>query len=284
MNRTWFTPGNLQIKATSITLLNDPSGNLFAPQVPGVSPASPQMVTIGNADGKLGSQAIPSGGVLSLGPVDTNPNANAGIITGTQLQLEPADATHPGVITSTAQTLGGPKTFGAAPILSTGVYSNSPSSPQMMVINASGILGSQALPVGPVYTANPIGTNNMSLNTGTITVMTVRSVSTASPWPIIMDVIQTGNVVQLRIPAFSINTTTGGTGTAISFSGALPVGMRPTTFGFNAWLTMFSNNTISSASNYITISTGGIITINTNTAWTTPFGLNLDTVLTYFSS
>ncbi len=40
------------------------------------------------------------GGVTTLGPVGNAPNANGGLISGTTLTLEPADATHPGVLTA----------------------------------------------------------------------------------------------------------------------------------------------------------------------------------------
>lgn len=58
------------------------------------------------------------GGVLSLGPVGPTPNANAGVISGTVLTLEPADNTHPGVVTALSQTFGGTKTFSSNPIVS----------------------------------------------------------------------------------------------------------------------------------------------------------------------
>ena len=54
-----------------------------------------------------------SGFVNVLGPVGAAPNANAGLITGNTLVLEPADATHPGVVTALTQTFGGNKVFAA---------------------------------------------------------------------------------------------------------------------------------------------------------------------------
>ncbi len=76
----------------------------------GNSPSSPSMVII-NSTGTLGSQAIPSSGVLSLAAVGSTPNADAGTITGTSLTIQPADGTHPGVMTALAQSFGGNKTF-----------------------------------------------------------------------------------------------------------------------------------------------------------------------------
>ena len=51
------------------------------------------------------------GGVTAVGPVGSSPNANAAVISGSTLTLEPADATHPGVLSTAAQTIAGAKWF-----------------------------------------------------------------------------------------------------------------------------------------------------------------------------
>jgi hypothetical protein len=51
------------------------------------------------------------GAVLTMGPFGSTPNANGGVIAATILNLEPADATHPGGISIVAQSFGGAKTF-----------------------------------------------------------------------------------------------------------------------------------------------------------------------------
>jgi hypothetical protein len=51
------------------------------------------------------------GGVLSLSAIGSTPNANAATITGTVLNLQPADASFGGVITTGTQTIAGLKTF-----------------------------------------------------------------------------------------------------------------------------------------------------------------------------
>lgn len=53
-------------------------------------------------------------GVRTLSAVGTSPNANAATITGTVLNLQPADLTNPGVVTALTQTFGGSKTFSAS--------------------------------------------------------------------------------------------------------------------------------------------------------------------------
>jgi len=50
-------------------------------------------------------------GDVTLNPVGSSPNANAASLSGQALTLQPADATHPGVVSTGAQTLGGAKTF-----------------------------------------------------------------------------------------------------------------------------------------------------------------------------
>jgi hypothetical protein len=60
--------------------------------------------------------------VASLAAVGTSPNANAGTVTAGVLNLEPADATHPGVVTELAQTFGGNKTFNDALIANLAFY------------------------------------------------------------------------------------------------------------------------------------------------------------------
>ncbi len=48
---------------------------------------------------------------LTLSAVGVAPNANGATLTGQVLNLEPADGTHPGVVTELSQTFGGDKTF-----------------------------------------------------------------------------------------------------------------------------------------------------------------------------
>jgi hypothetical protein len=53
-----------------------------------------------------------SGGtVSSVGPVGSSPNANAAVITGSVLTLEPADGSNPGLVSTTTQSFAGNKTF-----------------------------------------------------------------------------------------------------------------------------------------------------------------------------
>jgi hypothetical protein len=90
------------------------TGNITTPTIYGKTVATPEFVTI-SPTGIMGSEPIPASGVLTLGAVDTNPNANAALITGTQLQLEPASSSFPGVVTASGnQSFGGNKVFNGA--------------------------------------------------------------------------------------------------------------------------------------------------------------------------
>lgn len=82
---------------------------------PGVLTAGAQ--TIGGA--KTFSGAISASnlsgtnsGDVTLGAVGSSPSANAATLAAQVLTLQPADATHPGVVTTAAQSFGGAKSFG----------------------------------------------------------------------------------------------------------------------------------------------------------------------------
>ncbi len=58
-----------------------------------------------------GTLDIVDGGITTMAAVGVVPNANAAVIAGSTLTLEPADATNPGLLTAGTQTIGGAKTF-----------------------------------------------------------------------------------------------------------------------------------------------------------------------------
>lgn len=74
--------------------------------------AGTYMLTV-DSTGLVGSQIISGGGsgVTTLSAIGATPNANAGTITGTTLNLEPASTSFGGVVTTAAQTFAGLKTF-----------------------------------------------------------------------------------------------------------------------------------------------------------------------------
>lgn len=88
-------------------------------------------IDVDNADRTL---AIPGNATISgtntgdvtLAAVGSSPNGNAATLTGQQLNLEPADATNPGVITASTQTIGGNKTFNGSIQTNTSVILQDP--------------------------------------------------------------------------------------------------------------------------------------------------------------
>lgn len=57
-------------------------------------------------------------GNVTLAAVGSTPNANGASLSGQVLNLQPADSLFPGVVTASAQTLAGVKTFSSSPLLS----------------------------------------------------------------------------------------------------------------------------------------------------------------------
>lgn len=72
-------------------------------------------------------------GVTRMGAVGSTPSANGASISGKTLTLQPADATHPGVVTSGTQTLGGGKTISL-----TGSNSEPGTTDALTILNPSG--------------------------------------------------------------------------------------------------------------------------------------------------
>lgn len=62
-----------------------------------------------------GSSTGTNTGDVTLAAVGSSPNANGASLSGQVLTLQPADGTHPGLMSALAQTIGGVKTFSSAP-------------------------------------------------------------------------------------------------------------------------------------------------------------------------
>ena len=91
----------------------------------GVGSALPSQVGVTSGwalttDGNTASWASVGGGsgVTTMTAVGSSPNANAATISGVNLTMQPADGTHPGVVTTAAQTFGGDKTIGGTVLTS----------------------------------------------------------------------------------------------------------------------------------------------------------------------
>jgi hypothetical protein len=62
-------------------------------------------------DGTTASWASVGGGGVSLGAFSSTPSADGLTLTGSVLNMDPADGTHPGGVSTAAQTFAGAKTF-----------------------------------------------------------------------------------------------------------------------------------------------------------------------------
>lgn len=113
---TWATPANGSgSSAGTVTQLNTGAG-LFGGPVTTTGTISVASVSLTNqVVGILptanGGSTGTNTGDISLTVVGTTPSANAGSLAGQALTLQPADATHPGVVSTTSQTFVGVKTF-----------------------------------------------------------------------------------------------------------------------------------------------------------------------------
>lgn len=107
--------GNGTLKAPAaddVILGNATSAQCYIGGVAGVAVGGvPQMVTVNPATKQIGSTAVPASGVLSLSAIGASANANGATITGTVLNLEPASVNFGGVVTTTAQSWAGIKTY-----------------------------------------------------------------------------------------------------------------------------------------------------------------------------
>ncbi len=152
MNRSYLVPGTFIVKADS--------------------------VSITSASSLLNGNPI----VAGLAPVGSSPNANGASISGSLLNLQPSSATQPGVNTTGAQTYAGVKTFSSSPLLPS-VFGASPGTPQMMIINASGALGSQAIPADTGVTTMAAVGSSPNANGATISgsTLTLQPASATQP-------------------------------------------------------------------------------------------------------
>ena len=123
------------------------SDKLFSLKVQGVEKA--YIDANGNFSGTVS-------GALVLAAVGSAPNANGMTLVSTTLNLQPADATHPGVVTTGTQTFAGAKTFSGG--ITASVTGN-------VTGNASGSAGALAITSGTNATPGSSGTLNTAAGT-----------------------------------------------------------------------------------------------------------------------
>jgi len=131
-NNTGSTSNAADITGTQLTADLD----LFTTSLQGVVPGSGGGST--NFLRADGTWAAPAGAGITLAAVGSTPNANAASISGSTLNLQPADATNPGVVSNTTQSFAGAKTF----ITDTTVSANSSGGLTFLVQNTNNVSGS----------------------------------------------------------------------------------------------------------------------------------------------
>ena len=121
-------------------------------------------------DGATSSWGTSGSGVTSLSAIGATPNANAGTITGSVLNLEPASGTFGGVVTTGTQTFAGNKTFTgtvAASNLSGTNTGDVTVTSFGATPNANGVsLSGQALTLQPADSTNPGGVSTAAQDIG----------------------------------------------------------------------------------------------------------------------
>lgn len=206
------------------------------------------------AQGIQGIQGVP-GNPTTLAAVGSSPNANAMTLSGSTLNLQPANSSFPGVVSTVAQDFLGVKNF------VNGVRFNSGASTLNLYQTASGTLAP-------------------TLDAGTVTTMTVRAVASAVVgW----SVERIGNTVTLRLNQFTITADTSSPSN-ITFTNLVPAGYRPS-FNIQNTLFFFNNGTSQFNSNYIyTVNTGGSVTFGEAEMlmnFVPPYGIPGDFVLSW---
>jgi Chaperone of endosialidase len=136
-----------------------------------------QIKMFGNNSSSLtynGSPILTGASNITLTPVGSAPNADAASVTAGALTLQPADATHPGlVVGSGAQTLGGTYTFSNTPVITSGVIAGPGGN-----LLQTGPAGSTLL-LGNSGTSATVGNFNTGVGIGTLALATSAATATA---------------------------------------------------------------------------------------------------------
>lgn len=146
-------------------------------------------LSVGQVQTMLGTSGTNTGD-LTLAAVDSTPNANGASLAAQVLTLQPADATHPGVVSTAAQTFGGVKTLSA---IVNGVTSNSAA--------AAGV-------VGEIISSSVVPGSAVSLTS--TTAVNLTSVSLTQGWWWVSGAVQYRPAATTSVTDIdsSINTTT----------------------------------------------------------------------------
>lgn len=225
---------------------------------------------------------------VTLTAVGSTPSANGASLSGQALTLQPADATHPGLITSGVQTIGGAKTLSSLLTLSAGLTISAsgltvvgtttldtgltgPLKAASGVVSASAInLTSEVTGILPVANggtgANALTANNVILGNGTSAVQFVAPgssgnvlTSNGTTWTSAAPSTTSGTAVTTTsnyTVAAGVSTVFGSTG-----SGSITVTLPAAASNVNRTITI---EKLTTDANTVTVATAGGDSINSN--------------------
>ena len=103
----------------------------------------------------------------TVGPLGASATPNGATMTNGVLSLAPADANNPGIVSTTAQTIAGAKTFSAAPVLSTATASQAvfTDANKNIVSNAITGTGNVVMSTSPTLVSPALGTPSTLVGT-----------------------------------------------------------------------------------------------------------------------
>lgn len=229
---------------------------------------------------------------ITANPVGAVPNANGISVSGFQLTLEPADGTHPGVLTAGTQTIGGTKTFTQidAPIIS---------DPVEIDINAPTVKvnGNVIAPL-TVGAFNVVSTPNVADITGSV--LTIHAGDTTNPGVVTTGTQQfngskifNGGIAAPNLTSLSSGTTPitihastiniNGTLDAQTISDGIGITVTTPTLAVTGNETVSGTLGVTGSTSLSTASTSGLATLNSASV-TTTLGVTGNTSLSTVSS
>lgn len=170
--------------------------------------------------GGNGALAFGSCATTTIGTIDLQPKSNDGaVILGSQLFLQTAEATKPGLVSTIAQTFAGDKTFSGNVILGATLSQSSNTTSDLATISSTNTTGTQTN--GIIYNRNGGGgttTNGLNITNTTGTLTNGLAFNGA----IGTDITRTANALNLNGAAgynFYVNNTTSNPALAITSTG-----------------------------------------------------------------
>lgn len=264
--RRWFSRTKLLLESEQISLLTNTlddatlnSYRILTTQDLGgiVGPPGPP--------GPPGADGIPT----SLAAIGAVPNANGASLSGSTLNLQPANGSFGGVITTGTQTIAGQKTFSGKTFLS-GTKDNLPSNNEaerVLVINGN----TGQLSCKPAF--SPPVDVDWTLNTGTITT------STITPAKSNFYALFAGNMIFLAIQPPGLGnmliTAITGSPTILNLTGAVTPLADIYPAGDISFIGPFINNGVFTSAKWTMTALGNVTIelIPPGTVFTVPFGV-----------